>query len=383
MRSGGPGQQGCGAARSSDPSFRPEQDMDSSALLRLRGVVKKFGDFTALKGVDLDILEGEFFTIVGPSGSGKSTLIRLLVGMEELTQGAIWLRDLRIDETPANLRPTCMVFQSLALFPHMTVGQNIEFPLKLRKETPDKRRARTGELLDLLRLPRNYYDKRISQCSGGERQRVALARALAFDPEILFFDEPLSALDYRLRKTLGKELKELHTRTGKTFVYITHSLEEAMVMSDRIAIMKEGHFEQIAVAEEIYSAPASRFVAEFMGEVNLFALRADPTGKISSDTLSIRPGASVQALGPGGHGLLMVRPEYVCFTNDRRAFDCTLSGALHGEYALGSRIQYEIETPEGMVTVEKLHEDRMIVAEGQQVTLGFNLHGTHFIREAS
>lgn len=357
--------------------------MDSSALLRLRGVVKRFGDFTALKGVDLDIVEGEFFTIVGPSGSGKSTLIRLLVGMDELTEGSIWLRDERIDQTPANLRPTCMVFQSLALFPHMTVGQNIEFPLKLRKEAPDKRRARAEELLDLLRLPRSYYDKRISQCSGGERQRVALARALAFDPEILFFDEPLSALDYRLRKTLEKELKDLHARTGKTFVYITHSLEEAMVMSDRIAIMKEGHFEQIAVADEIYSAPVSRFVAEFMGEVNLFPLQADAGGQLSSETLAIRSGASVDNLQAGGRGLLMVRPEYVRFADGEREFDFTLTGTLHGEYALGSRIQYEIETASGTVTVEKLREDRFTASEGESVTVGFNAPHTHFIGEAS
>ena len=142
--------------------------MSEQVILRLKNVVKKFGGFTALHGVDLDILEGEFFTVVGPSGSGKSTLIRLLVGMDELTEGEIWLRDKRIDQTPANLRPTCMVFQSLALFPHMSVGQNIEFPLKLRKEAPADRRNRALELLDLLRLPQSYYDKRISQCSGGE-----------------------------------------------------------------------------------------------------------------------------------------------------------------------------------------------------------------------
>lgn len=240
--------------------------MSEKAFLYLKDIVKKFGNFTALDGVDLGIHKGEFFTIVGPSGSGKSTLIRLLVGMDDVTTGEIHLNGKRIDQTPANLRPTCMVFQSLALFPHMSVGQNIEFPLKLRKESPAARRTRALELLDLLRLPQGYYDKRISQCSGGEKQRVALARALAFDPEILFFDEPLSALDYRLRKTLEKELKDLHARTGKTFVYITHSLEEAMVMSDRIAIMKDGCIEQVAVADEIYGKPVSRFVAEFMGK---------------------------------------------------------------------------------------------------------------------
>ena len=357
--------------------------MSGQALLRLQGIVKTFGDFTALDGIDLDINEGEFFTIVGPSGSGKSTLIRLLVGMDDVTSGEIHLRGERIDQTPANLRPTCMVFQSLALFPHMSVGQNIEFPLKLRKEDPALRRERALELLDLLRLPRDYYDKRISQCSGGERQRVALARALAFDPEILFFDEPLSALDYRLRKTLEKELKDLHARTGKTFVYITHSLEEAMVMSDRIAIMKDGRFEQIAVADEIYGQPVSRFVAEFMGEVNLFSLSSDADGALSSDILSIDKGAKLGTMKPGQKGLLMVRPEYVRFAGEGDSFDFKLSGQLHGEYALGSRIQYELETPAGMVTVEKLREDRLSAREGDTIAVGFNADVTHFIGDAA
>lgn len=353
--------------------------MSGQALLRLQGIVKRFGDFTALDGIDLDIIEGEFFTIVGPSGSGKSTLIRLLVGMDDVTEGEIRLRDQRIDQTPANLRPTCMVFQSLALFPHMSVGHNIEFPLKLRKEDPAARRTRAFELMDLLHLPRDYYDKRISQCSGGERQRVALARALAFDPEILFFDEPLSALDYRLRKNLEKELKDLHARTGKTFVYITHSLEEAMVMSDRIAIMKGGRFEQIAVADEIYGQPVSRFVAEFMGEVNLFQIHAGADGKLSSDILTIRDGAALDAVKAGDRGLLMVRPEYVRFAKGEESFDFKLSGTLHGEYALGSRIQYEIETPSGMVTVEKLREERLSASEGDEIAVGFNANVTHFI----
>lgn len=357
--------------------------MTPSTLLRLRNVVKKFGSFTALHGVDLDILEGEFFTIVGPSGSGKSTLIRLLVGMDELTSGEILLRDQRIDQTPANLRPTCMVFQSLALFPHMSVGQNIEFPLKLRKESPKQRRKRADELLDLLRLPRDYYDKRISQCSGGERQRVALARALAFDPEILFFDEPLSALDYRLRKTLEKELKDLHTRTGKTFVYITHSLEEAMVMSDRIAIMNAGRFEQISVADEIYDSPVSRFVAEFMGEVNLFEVCADKSGALSGAGLNVRDGVVQSTIVDGDAGLLMVRPEYIQFASNDKKFDYEISGKILVEYALGSRIQYEIEGPEGkIITVEKLREERLEQAEGQSVDLGFNTENTHLIGDA-
>ena len=356
--------------------------MNESPLLSLSGVVKRFGGFTALHGIDLDIREGEFFTIVGPSGSGKSTLIRLLVGMEELTAGEIRLRDERIDRTPANRRPTCMVFQSLALFPHMSVGRNIEFPLKVRGEAVDARRHRAEELLDLLRLPRHYYDKRIAECSGGERQRVALARALAFDPEILFFDEPLSALDYRLRKTLEKELKDLHARTGRTFVYITHSLEEAMVMSDRIAIMKEGRIEQVAVADEIYEAPVSRFVAEFMGEVNLFEVTGDADRGLVGEGLAVREGLSQERLSAGQEGLLMVRPEYVRFVRDGEACDYRVSGVLHDEYALGSRIQYQVEADDGRtLTVEKLREERLDRAPGQAVTLGFDAGNTHLIGE--
>ena len=354
--------------------------MTSEAHLRLRGVVKTFGSFTALHGIDLDIHEGEFFTLVGPSGSGKSTMIRLLVGMDEIDSGEIWLGKSRIDQTPANLRPTCMVFQSLALFPHMSVGQNIEFPLKLRKEPQNTRRERAMQLLDLLRLPRSYYTKRISQCSGGERQRVALARALAFDPEILFFDEPLSALDYRLRKTLEKELKDLHHRTGKTFVYITHSLEEAMVMSDRIAIMKEGRIEQIAVADEIYNKPVSRFVAEFMGEVNLFDIRSDGGNLVTGPDLKVRNGVKHQDLEDGRAGLLMVRPENVQFVKKAGTRDYTLTGTLHDEYAFGSRIQYEVETTDGrMITVEKLREDRLDATPGDTLTLGFDAANTHVI----
>lgn len=192
--------------------------MSDQPILEISGLQKTFGNFTALHQINLLVQDGEFLTIVGPSGSGKTTLVRLLVGMEEPTKGTIKLRDRRIDNVPANLRPTCMVFQSLALFPHKSVGENIEFPLKIRKENPASRRRKAEELLDLVRLPRDFYHKRIHQCSGGEKQRVALARGLAFDPEILFFDEPLSALDFRLRKTLEKELKDLHERTGKTFV---------------------------------------------------------------------------------------------------------------------------------------------------------------------
>ena len=359
--------------------------MVGQPFLRIENVTKRFGRFTAVDRISLDIAEGEFLTIVGPSGSGKSTLIRLLVGIDEVTEGTISLKGARIDGMPADKRPTCMVFQSLALFPHMTVGQNIEFPLKVRKLAPEARRARALELLALLRLPADYYGKRISQCSGGERQRVALARALAFDPQIIVFDEPLSALDYRLRKTLEKELKDLHARTRKTFIYITHSLEEAMVMSDCIAIMRAGRFEQIATAEEIYSRPVSRFVASFMGEVNLFGLGAGADGAARWQDGGIAAAPGALSLVPGWSGTAMVRPELIHFLDGGAAgADFTLSGRLVAEYALGSRVQYAIATEGGTeVTVERPFEARLEAPVGSPVRLGWDRGSIHLIAEGA
>ncbi len=348
-------------------------------ILNIAGLLKVFGDFTALNNVDLKVEEGEFLAIVGPSGSGKTTLIRLLVGMDEPTNGAIFLRNTRMETMPANKRPTCMVFQSLALFPHMTVGQNIEFPMKIKKLDAETRKARALELLDLLQLPQDYYGKGVHQCSGGERQRVALARALAFDPEILFFDEPLSALDYRLRKTLEKELKDLHARTGKTFIYITHSLEEAMGMSDRIAIMRAGSFEQIAPADEIYTHPVSTFVAEFMGDVNLFDMTE------GEEPLEItKEGASSLGLDTDMSGTLMVRPENVKFLADEETDDITLQGVVKADFNLGSRIQYEVLTQKGKkLIVETLRDNQYAGAMNETVKLGWSAASCHVIRETA
>src|SRR3954470_3198706 len=274
-------------ARKGDPMTnthsRKPMTTRSQPILELRKLTRTFGALNAVNGIDLEIAEGEFFTIVGPSGSGKTTMLRMLAGMEQATSGDILLRGKRINDVPANRRPTCMVFQSLALFPHRTVGQNIEFPMKIRGVDPAKRKERAIQLMHQLRLPENYYGKSVTKCSGGERQRVALARALAYDPEILFFDEPLSAIDYKLRKTLEKELKDIHRETRKTFVYITHSLEEAMVMSDRIGVMRAGRLVQVGSPQQIYTAPRSKFVAEFIGDVNILSVRLDADGALAAD----------------------------------------------------------------------------------------------------
>ncbi|MFK7859323.1 MAG: ABC transporter ATP-binding protein [Granulosicoccus sp.] len=363
--------------------------MQNHAFLELKGLSKRFHDFTALHPIDLNVSEGEFLTIVGPSGSGKTTLIKLLVGMEEQSAGTISLRGKRLDTLPANQRPTCMVFQSLALFPHRSVGQNIEFPLKIKGVDANARKKRAEELLKLFRLPLDFYNKRISECSGGERQRIALARALAFDPEILFFDEPLSALDYRLRKTLEKELKALHIRTGKTFVYITHSLEEAMVMSDRIAILRAGKFEQIGPAHDIYARPNNRFVAEFMGDVNLFDFQVNPDSqRLQIDGINRTNIQPTDIINPAGTGnLLMVRPEKIEFLKPEESADFEIDGEISAEYMLGSRTQYEIRSSSGkLISVEHSSvtgHQREASSQPTQVRLGFAIDHCHTIAESA
>ena len=237
-----------------------------SPVLELRGITKTFGNFTAVHGIDLTVAEGEFFTIVGPSGSGKTTVLRMLAGLESPSGGDILLRGQRINDVPANRRPTCMVFQSLALFPHRTVGENIEFPLKIRDVPPAERKARALQLMAQLRLPEGYYGKNVTKCSGGERQRVALARALAPRPELVLLDEPFSNLDVDLRERLSVEVREILKSEGMTAVLVTHDQHEAFAMADEIGVMYEGRIQQWDTPYNLYHQPANRFVADFVGK---------------------------------------------------------------------------------------------------------------------
>jgi spermidine/putrescine transport system ATP-binding protein len=345
--------------------------MTKEPILELRAVDKFFADFVAIDGIDLAIEEGEFFTIVGPSGSGKTTLIRMLTGMEKPSNGDIRLRGRVINDLPANKRPTCMVFQSLALFPHRTVGQNIEFPLKIKGVPAAERRARANELLRLVHLPEDYHTKRVQQCSGGERQRVALARALSFDPEILFFDEPLSALDFRLRKLLEKELKDIHRASGKTFVYITHSLEEAMVMSDRIGILQKGKFVQIGTPDEIYDRPANRFVSQFIGEVNMIKVERDSTGQLLAPETGQR--FTAPPMPPSlDHGWLIIRPENLRLGAAAETAENRLAGVLTNEYSLGSRMQYQVRLGETSFLAEQLRDEVKPGAIDAEIAIGWN-----------
>jgi spermidine/putrescine transport system ATP-binding protein len=352
-----------------------KQRGEDGPILELRAVSKIFGSQSAVNHIDLDIRDGEFFTIVGPSGSGKSTLIRMLAGLETPSKGDILLRGRRINDVPANKRPTAMVFQSLALFNHKTVGDNIGFALKMRGVAKVQRTARALELLDLVRLPKAYIDRMPGQCSGGERQRIALARALASDPEILFFDEPLSAIDYQLRKILEVEMKELHQRTGKTFIYITHSLEEAMVMSDRIAVLSRGAIVQVGVPRDIYRRPANRFVAAFMGEVNLFRVESQ-NGFVHLPEIDSRlePDSRIPEAG-----YLVLRPENLRLLAPDEHAQCSFEASVASEFVLGSRTQLHVSRGERRLLSEIASDHPSLV--GSECRFGFNLHDTTFVRE--
>jgi spermidine/putrescine transport system ATP-binding protein len=295
----------------------------------------------------------------------------MLAGLEDLTAGEIFIRDQNMTDVPANQRPTSMVFQSLALFNHKTVGENIEFSQKMKGVAPAERRERCMEMMNLVHLPDSFVNKPVTKCSGGERQRVALARALASDPDILFFDEPLSAMDFRLRKILEVEFKDLHRRAKKTFIYITHSLEEAMVMSDRIAILRDGEIVQIGTPEEIYTRPNSRFVSEFMGETNIFDVNLDQDGHIYSSTIDKT--LSVESPPEGfERGYLVVRPESIEFLKDESEGENSIRGTLLNEYLLGSRIQYHVECGDTTLIVERLREDAYEGSLDDEVVVGWN-----------
>jgi len=236
--------------------------------IRLRGLVKRFGDVTAVNSVDLDIERGEFFTMLGPSGSGKTTTLRMIAGFERPDEGSIELDGRDVAHLPPYDRPVNTVFQDYALFPHMTVRQNVEYGLTVKRVPKEERRARAVEALQMVQLS-GFDDRKPSQLSGGQRQRVALARAIVNRPRVLLLDEPLGALDLKLRQEMQIELKQIQQEVGITFVYVTHDQEEALTMSDRIAVFNHGRIEQVGPPAEVYEHPRSEFIAGFVGVSNV------------------------------------------------------------------------------------------------------------------
>ncbi|WP_299852262.1 ABC transporter ATP-binding protein [uncultured Roseovarius sp.] len=322
---------------------------ESPIAIDVRDAVKRYGEFTALKKISLSIKDNEFFTLLGPSGCGKTTLLRMIAGFEDVTEGQIYLYGDEIEGLPPNKRPVNTVFQNYALFPHMSVLDNVGFGLEMRGASKSDARRRGGEVLELVQLSQ-FAKRKPSQLSGGQQQRVALARALAPQPKVLLLDEPLSALDLKLRKAMQIELKHLQRETGITFIFVTHDQEEALTMSDRIAVMSAGELQQLGKARDIYERPHNKFVADFIGETNLLEVSVD----------KIDNGHAICHLG-GGHSLtcnavdgidvgtrvhISVRPEKL-FTSDAPSGVESLKGIVKENIYLGTDLSTIINLDEG------------------------------------
>jgi spermidine/putrescine transport system ATP-binding protein len=318
--------------------------MSESISVEIQEVSKRFGDFAAVNRVSLTIQKGEFFSLLGPSGCGKTTLLRMIGGFELPTEGRILIGDKDVTHLPPYKRPVNMVFQSYALFPHLNVIDNVAFGLRYRKLSSSAAQQKARDSLNLVRMA-GYEDRMPSQLSGGQRQRVALARALAMEPEVLLLDEPLGALDQKLRKEVQLELKNLQKSLGLTFVFVTHDQEEALTMSDRIAVMNQGRVEQLDASHHVFEYPKTEFVAQFMGAPNFF------TGVVKSiaeglmyiggrTDADIRVRASSDAWRPEDPIRFVVRPEKL----DLRTKSGTSDGEVSIEVTIEDRVYQGVNT---------------------------------------
>jgi putrescine transport system ATP-binding protein len=339
------------------------QTPPAAPLLRIEAVVKKFGDFRAIDGLSLDIHAGEFFALLGPSGCGKTTLLRMLAGFEAPDEGRILLDGRDIARIPPHQRPVNMMFQNYALFPHLSVRDNIAFGLKRAGMASSDIDARVSELVGLVKLD-GLEKRKPDQLSGGQRQRVALARSLARRPQLLLLDEPLAALDRKLRESTQLELMELQRRLGLTFIIVTHDQEEAMTMAGRIGVMDAGRLEQVATPRELYEAPRSRWIAEFVGDINLFEGKPDDA-EVSHLTMAQRLAIATRDAGTiyvavpreavtKANICVAIRPEKVKLsrrapiTDDKRAFN-RLEGVVTDVSYLGGMTSYKIKLESGAV----------------------------------
>jgi putrescine transport system ATP-binding protein len=315
--------------------FSPWTDPDAVPFIRFENVTKRFGDFIAVDNLSLDIYEREFFSLLGPSGCGKTTLMRMLAGFEAPTSGRILLQGQDLSGVPPYKRPTNMMFQSYALFPHMSVEKNIAFGLEQDNLPKAEIEARVQEMLKLVKLDQ-FAKRKPNQLSGGQRQRVALARSLAKRPKVLLLDEPLGALDRKLREETQFELMDIQTKLGLTFLIVTHDQEEAMTVSDRIAVMDKGILVQVATPAEIYEAPNSRYVADFIGDINILEAKVETKEShgaaelvhIDSDGVKITVDQACEA-AKGDAVAFAIRPEKVRISTT--APEGAVANSLHGE----------------------------------------------------
>ncbi len=334
--------------------FAPWDDPNAKPLIQFRNVTKRFGEFTAIDDLTLDIFEREFFALLGPSGCGKTTMMRMLAGFEKPTEGQILLAGQDIDPIPPNKRAVNMMFQSYALFPHLTVYENIAFGLRRGNMPKHDLHDRVQEMLRLTRLEK-FAGRKPHQISGGQRQRVALARSLAKAPKLLLLDEPLGALDKKLRQDTQFELMDIQEKTGTTFVIVTHDQEEAMTVASRVAVMNDGKLVQVATPDRLYETPNSVYVADFIGDVNIIEGHATATGE---ETYRIDWGEgrepltakSAQPFSAGQACHLAIRPEKVTITAERPTdADNAVQGRVHDIAYLGNLSTYHVELPDGTI----------------------------------
>src|SRR6185295_8027908 len=334
-----------------------ERLMSSTPAIELTGLRKSFGAVEAVAGIDLQIADGEFFSMLGPSGSGKTTVLRMIAGFELPTAGTVWLHGRDVTRLAPFERDVNTVFQDYALFPHMTVGENVAYGLVVRKVPKQERERRVGDALGMVRLT-GYERRKPGQLSGGQRQRVALARALVNRPRVLLLDEPLGALDLKLREEMQLELKAIQTEVGITFIYVTHDQEEALTMSDRLAVFNRGRIEQMGTPADLYERPATAFVAGFVGTSNLLR------------------GEAAKAL-VGEEGLFTVRPEKIRITEPGGAVaddEIGADGTIRTVVYLGPDTRYIVTLDAGselVVTQQNLHTSSMevLAAQGRPVRL--------------
>ncbi len=340
-------------------------------VVEIEGVVRRFGSVTAVDGVSLAIAEGAFFALLGASGSGKTTLLRMLAGFEMPDAGRILLDGADITRTPPNRRPVNLMFQSYALFPHMTVAQNVAYGLEMERRPRAEIRARVAEMLETVQLL-PLAGRRPDQLSGGQRQRVALARALVKRPRVLLLDEPLGALDAKLRGQMQLELKRLQHEVGITFIVVTHDQDEALVMADRIAILRAGRLEQVGTPREVYESPATRYAADFIGQMNFLPGHALPGG------LRLPDGGLVRVAGEGpvqGEAVAAVRPERIRLGPGEN----TLTGTVRALAYHGLDLQLQVETPAAAEPVTlrlTAGEAETAPGIGERVTLGWAARDT-------
>lgn len=333
-------------------AFRPWKDASAKPFIELKGLTKRFGAYTAVQDLSLAIYEREFFALLGASGCGKSTLLRMLAGFEQPTSGQILLDGNDLSGIPPNHRPVNMMFQSYALFPHMTVEKNIAFGLRQERMTKTVIAERVAEMLKLVKLEQ-YSNRKPHQLSGGQKQRVALARSLAKRPKVLLLDEPLGALDKKLREETQFELMDLQQTLGLTFIVVTHDQEEAMTMADRIAVMDKGEFMQIATPEEVYEKPLSRHVASFIGTINLFEGIVGERSSTSEIVIQCN-GRPILApyneeLQPGQSVALAVRPEKLSVSRLPRVASNVFEGEIHDIAYLGGTTILHIRLSDGQI----------------------------------